>query len=144
MIQRHSGESSAIWPVGVVTQTTWAPACTSERYRSSLRRTASAELRRSVTSTAISATPAMLPSGSCEGNQEKAQCRSSWAVPSPGPSPAPADGRAVHVAGGAAAPRLTGRLDSNSGWPSASTCRTADSARAASGPGQTCDGSSPT
>ena len=31
VIQRHSGESSAIWPLGVVTQTTWAPACTSER-----------------------------------------------------------------------------------------------------------------
>ena len=63
--------------MGVVTQTTWAPACTSERYRSSLRRTASAEFCRSVTSTAISATPAMFPSGSCEGNQENAHWRSS-------------------------------------------------------------------
>ena len=128
----------------MVTQTTWAPACTSDRYRSSLRRTASAELRRSVTSTAISATPAMLPSGSCEGNQEKAQCRSSGAAaPAPGPSPAAAGGPAP-ASPGALAARLTGRLDSNSGWPSASTCRTADSARAASGAGQTCDGSSPT
>ncbi len=31
VIQRHSGESSATSPVGVVTQTTWSPACTSER-----------------------------------------------------------------------------------------------------------------
>ena len=48
-------------PVGVVTQTTWAPACTSDRYRSSLLRTASAEFWRSVTSTAIRATPVMFP-----------------------------------------------------------------------------------
>ncbi len=74
MIQRHSGESSAISPVGVVTHTTCAPACTSDRYRSSLRRTASSELRRSVTSTAMSATPLMAPSGSWDGNQENDQC----------------------------------------------------------------------
>ena len=46
VIARHSGKSSAILPVGVVTHTTCAPACTSERYRSSLRRSASSEFRR--------------------------------------------------------------------------------------------------
>ena len=75
MIHRHSGESSAILPVGVVTQTTCAPACTSERYRSWLRRSASSCLRRSVMSAAISTTPVISPSPSCEGNHENDQCR---------------------------------------------------------------------
>src|SRR5262249_56098915 len=87
VIQRPSGESSAISPVGVVPHTTCPAACTRGRYRSSLRRTASSELRRSVTSTAISATPLMAPSGSCEGNQENDQCLAWGRVPRCSPPP---------------------------------------------------------
>ena len=114
VIQRHSAESSSISPSGEVTQVICAPPCTRARYRSSLRRSASSVAGPAVPAMTISPAPDSAPSGRWTPNQ--------WKIRWPGCAlPLAAPGAKVSIAG----------------RPWVSTCCSATSARAASTAGQT-------